>query len=100
MAEHAVETVQITLVLNQRRTRKKIEVVDVKKSDTSLHCLHPGQVFAQRDWYFGFTQFGKERKEHQSPQIESAEHQISNKIREGSSTQSLMRTKKLTASRP
>ncbi len=53
VAEHAVELVEIALVLHQRRARQIIEILDAAAGDVLLHRLHQREVFAQRHRHAG-----------------------------------------------
>ena len=46
VAEHAVELVEVALVLHQRRARQIIEVLHPAPGEVLLHRLHEGEVFA------------------------------------------------------
>src|SRR5262249_62191024 len=64
MAEHAIEFVQIALVLHQRRAREKIEILNLARGEIGIHSLHQRQIFAQRHRYARLLQFLEERNEH------------------------------------
>jgi hypothetical protein len=49
VAEHAVELVEVALVLHQRRAREIVEILDPTAGEISLHCFHQRQIFAQGD---------------------------------------------------
>ena len=64
VAEHAVELVEVALVLHQRGAREIVEVLDPAAGEVLLHRFHQGQVFAQRDRHAGGFQLGEEGDEH------------------------------------
>ena len=64
MAEHAVELVEVALVLHQHRARQVVEVVDLVVGDALLHGLHQRQVLLDGDRHLGLTQFEEEVGEH------------------------------------
>ena len=64
VAEHAVELVEVALVLHQRGAREIVEILDAAAGEIGLHRLHQRQVFAQRDGHAGGFQFGEELDEH------------------------------------
>ena len=47
-AEHAIELVQIALVLDQTGTAQEIEIIDVIIGDALFHALNQGQIFPER----------------------------------------------------
>ena len=64
VAEHAVELIEIALVLHQRGARQIIEILDAAAGEVGLHRLHQRQVLAQRHGDTGGFQFGEELDEH------------------------------------
>ena len=64
VAEHAVELVEIALVLHQRRARQIVEVLDPAAGEIGVHRLHQRQIFAQRHRHAGGFQLVKEGDEH------------------------------------
>ena len=64
VAEHAVELVEIALVLHQRRARQVIEVLDPAAGEIGLHRLHQRQIFAQRHRHAGAFQLVEKGDEH------------------------------------
>ena len=66
VAEHAVELVEIALVLHQRRAREIIEILDPPAGEVLLHRLHQREVFAQRHRHAGGFQLMEEGREHVS----------------------------------
>ena len=69
VAEHAIELVEIALVLHQRRARQIIEILDTADGDILLHRLHQRQVFAQRHRHAGGFELMEEGREHCSTLI-------------------------------
>ena len=66
VAEHAIELVEIALVLHQRRARQIIEILDTARGDILLHRLHQREVFAQRHRHAGGLKLVEEGREHSS----------------------------------
>jgi hypothetical protein len=64
VGEHAVELVEVALVLHQGRTGEVVEVVGGDADHALVHRLHQGEVFAQAHRHFGVAQFGEEAEEH------------------------------------
>ncbi len=64
VAEHAVELIEVALVLHQRGARQIIEILDAAAGEIGLHRLHQRQVLAQRHGDTGGFQFGEELDEH------------------------------------
>ena len=64
VAEHAVELVEVALVLHQRGARQIVEVLDPAAGEVGLHRLHQRQVFAQRHRDAGGFQLVEEGDEH------------------------------------
>jgi hypothetical protein len=64
MAEHAVELVEVALVLDQRGARQIVEVLDPPAGEIGIHRLHQGQVFAQRHRDAGGFQLMEKRDQH------------------------------------
>ena len=64
VAEHAVELVEVALVLHQRGAREVVEILDPAAGEVLLHRLHQREVFAQRDRHAGGFQLGEEGDEH------------------------------------
>src|SRR4051812_21511230 len=64
MAEHAIELVQVALVLHQRGAREIIEVLDAAAGEVLVHRLHQREVLAQRDRDACGFQRGEELHEH------------------------------------
>ena len=69
MAEHAVELVEVALVLHQRRARQIVEILDAAAGEVGLHRLHQRQVFAQRHRHAGGFQLMEEGDEHRSKSV-------------------------------
>ena len=64
VAEHAVELVEVALVLHQRGARQIVEVLDAAAGEIGLHRLHQREVFAQRHRHAGGLQLMEEGDEH------------------------------------
>ena len=64
MPEHAVELVEVALVLHQRRARQIVEILDPARGEVLIHRLHQRKIFAQRDRQAGAFEFGEEFDEH------------------------------------
>ena len=64
MAEHAIELVEIALVLHQRRARQIVEILDTPAGEVLLHRLHQREIFAQRHRDAGLFELVKEGDEH------------------------------------
>ena len=64
VAEHAVELVEIALVLDQRRAREVVKILDAPRREVVLHRLHEGEIFAQRHRYAGGFQLGEKGHQH------------------------------------
>ncbi len=64
MAEHAVELVEIPLVLHQSGARQIIERLDPPVGQILLHRLDQRQIFAQRHRQAGGFQLVEEGREH------------------------------------
>ena len=64
VAEHAVELVEIALVLHQRGARQIIEILHPAAGEIGLHRLHQGQILAQRDRHAGGFEFLEKIDEH------------------------------------
>ena len=64
VAEHAIEVVEIALVLHQRRARQIVEILDAPAGEVLVHRLHQRQIFPQRDRHAGLLQLGKESRKH------------------------------------
>ena len=64
VAEHAVELVEVALVLHQRGARQIIEILDAAAGEVGLHRLHQRQIFAQRHRHAGGLQLVEEGDEH------------------------------------
>ena len=64
MAEHAVELVEVALVLHQRGARQIVEILHPAAGEIGLHRLHQGEVFAQRHRHAGRFQLMEEGDEH------------------------------------
>ncbi len=64
-AEDAVELVEITLVLHQRRARQVIEILHRLLGEVGVECLHQRQIFAQGHGDLGVAQRGEELQEHE-----------------------------------
>ena len=64
VAEHAVELVEIALVLHQRRARQVVEILDPAVGEILLHRLHQREIFAQRHRHAGRSQLVEEGGEH------------------------------------
>ena len=64
VAEHAVELVEIALVLHQRGARQIIEILDAAGGQIGLHRLHERQIFAQRHRHAGAFEFLEKGDEH------------------------------------
>ncbi len=76
VAEHAVELVEIALVLHQRRARQIIKVLDAAAGDIHLHRFHQRQIFAQRHRNAGLFQLVEEGREHRGILIRSSESRL------------------------
>ena len=64
VAEHAVELVEIALVLHQRGARQIVEILDPARGEIGLHRLHQREVFAQRHRHAGGFELVEEGDEH------------------------------------
>src|SRR6185437_3111733 len=64
MAEHAIELVEIALVLHQRGARQIVEILDSARGEVGLHRLHQREVLAQRHRHAGRFEVVKESDEH------------------------------------
>ena len=64
MAEHAVELVEVALVLHQRGARQIVEILDPARGQIGLHRLHQGEILAQRHRHAGGFEFLEEIDEH------------------------------------
>jgi len=53
MPEYAVELVEVALVLDQRRARRIVELLDPPRGEVMLHRLHQRQILTQRHWHAG-----------------------------------------------
>ena len=76
MAKHAIELVEVTLVLHQHRARQVVEVVDAVAGDALLHAFHQREVLLDGDRHLGLTQFEEEVGEHWTPLRRSADLQV------------------------
>jgi hypothetical protein len=63
-AEGAVELVEVRLVLDQRRTRQEIEVIDRRADDLGLEGFEQSQVFLDGYRQLGSTKRVKEVNQH------------------------------------
>ena len=63
-AEHAVELVEVALVLHQRGARQVIEILDRLLGEVGVERLHQRQIFAQGDRDLGIAQRCEELQEH------------------------------------
>jgi hypothetical protein len=66
VTEHAVELVEVALVLHQRRTREIVEIVDAIAGNALLHRFEQREVFPERDRDVDLAQFEEELGEHVS----------------------------------
>ncbi len=64
VAEHAVELVEIALVLHQCRAREVVEVLHPPAGEVGVHRLHQRQIFAQRHRDAGGFQLMEKGDEH------------------------------------
>ena len=64
VAEHAIELVEIALVLHQSGARQVVERLDPPVGQILLHRLDERQIFAQRHRQAGGFQLMKEGREH------------------------------------
>ena len=64
VAEHAVELVEIALVLHQRGAGEIVELLDPPRREVALHRLHQGEIFAQRHRDAGGFELMEEGDEH------------------------------------
>ncbi len=64
VAEHAIELVEIALVLHQRGAGEIVKILDPARRQILVHRLHQRQVFAQRDRHAGAFEFGEKGDEH------------------------------------
>jgi hypothetical protein len=64
VAEHAVELVEVLLVLHQAGAGQEVEVLDRAVDDVLVQGLHEHQVLAQADRDLGLAELGEEAKEH------------------------------------
>ena len=64
MPEHAVETVEIALVLHERRAREIVEILDAPAGEILLHRFHEREIFAQRHRDARGFQLAEEGDEH------------------------------------
>ena len=64
LAEHAIETVQVTLVLHQRRAAQVVEILHAVVGDIRLHRRHQRQVLGDRGRHAGLAQREDEVREH------------------------------------
>jgi hypothetical protein len=64
VAEHAIELVEIALILHQRGAREIVEVVDATRREVGVHRFHQRQIFAQRHRDAGGLELMQERDEH------------------------------------
>ena len=62
--EHAVELVEVALVLHQRGAREIVEVLDPARREIGLHRLHEREIFAQRHRHAGLLELLEEADEH------------------------------------
>jgi hypothetical protein len=69
VSEHAVELVEIALVLHQRRAREIVEILDPPVGQILLHRLHEREVFAQRHRQAGPFELMEESGEHHGIQF-------------------------------
>src|SRR5262249_38324697 len=60
----AVELVEIALILDQRRARQIVEVLDPATGEVLLHRLHQREIFAQRHRHAGGFELMEEGDEH------------------------------------
>jgi hypothetical protein len=63
-AEHAIELVEIALVLHQRGARKVIEILDRLLGEIGVHRFDQREIFAQGDRNLRFAKIGKELQKH------------------------------------
>ena len=66
VAEHAVELVEVALVLHQHGAREVIEILHAPAREIGVHRLHQGQVFAQRHRHAGGFELMEEGDEHRA----------------------------------
>ena len=66
MAEHAVELIEIALVLHQSGTRQVVERLDPAVGQIHLHRLDQREIFAQRHRQAGGFELMEEGREHRS----------------------------------
>ena len=64
VAEHAVELVEVALVLDQRGARQIVEVLDPARGEVLVHRLHQREIFAQRHRHAGGLEIMEEGDEH------------------------------------
>ncbi len=64
--EHAIELVEVALVLHQGGARQIVEALDLALGQIVRHRFHQGEIFAQRHRYAGRSQFLEEGDKHQS----------------------------------
>src|SRR6185437_4940933 len=66
-SKHAVETVQVPLILHQGRAREVVEILDAVLGNAVLHRRHQGQVLGDGGGQAGRTQTQDKMREHQAP---------------------------------
>jgi hypothetical protein len=64
VGEDPVEAVDEALVLDQRRTREKIEALDIIIGYMPVHPLHQREKFPERDRHLRRLEFEEEGDEH------------------------------------
>jgi len=64
VTEHAIELVEIALVLHQRRARQVVEILDTPAGKVALHRFHEHEVFAQRHRQAGLFELMEEGRKH------------------------------------
>lgn len=62
--EDDVELVEIALVLDQKRAREMVEILDRLFGEVAVQSLHQGQIFARRDRHMRLPQRSEEGQEH------------------------------------
>ena len=64
VAEHAIELVEVALVLHQRGTRQIVEIFDPTPGQIPLHGLHQRQILTERHRQAGLLQLVEEGRKH------------------------------------